>query len=321
MSTPTSLPVIQPQPNAAFYPLASLQMFAGYTRPSFLSVFGVDAATGNSAMRPKDWFDSSLGNQAPTTLVSYLYVDNTTTPGKPVVATMTMTVAEASQPNIPGVHSYPAYVLQPSAATVGGAGIAQPIPATQLSNVADADALAVSWGLDPNTTVIQNVLGGPFGYYYPPTEPRRVWEINYKGTMLNVGMFLAEMNANGVGAPGKWDLTGPEPNWISSLPSSMTLTLPPWPEPIRALLPNEQLAPSMALFGGAGVMVFRTDMSSPYQAAFLSATAPAVGTSTVGVAGLSAVGGLTAAQASEIDAIKAMLQAILQAAGIAVPAS
>src|SRR5215831_20715038 len=40
-----------------------------------------------------------------------------------------------------------------------------------------------------------------FPVIYPANEPRRVWDVVFKGEALNVGMLLSMKYANGVGAP------------------------------------------------------------------------------------------------------------------------
>jgi len=58
-----------------------------------------------------------------------------------------------------------------------------------------------------------------FPVIYPANEPRRVWDVVFKGEALNVGMLLSMKYANGVGAPGHWDTSGSDPVWVSDPPA------------------------------------------------------------------------------------------------------
>jgi hypothetical protein len=247
------------QPVTAFYPQSALQLFPSITRAQYLAKFSTDAPTYDSTKKPKDWFDPTLTG-APTDIVTYNFID-TSTPGKPVIGTISMTVAEASAVNIPGVHSYPQYVPAPTVATENVLGAPQqPIPANQLASHADALAIATDWGCAPSCVTEWTPQAIVFNW---GTETRRIYLIMYNGVQLNAGQYLGIMNANGVGAPGHWVFTGPQPTWVSLLPASVPVVLQPWPEPVRALLPNE------ALFSGlfAGVVVYRMDMPSQYNVA------------------------------------------------------
>ena len=81
-----------------------------------------------------------------------------------------------------------------------------------------------------------------FPVIYPANEPRRVWDVVFKGEALNVGMLLSMKYANGVGAPGHWDTSGSDPVWVSDPPAPTGTgdTRPPRPMPVRNLLPNEK---------------------------------------------------------------------------------
>lgn len=286
------------QPTAAYYPTTALQLFPSYTRATFLAAFGYDAPTYDSTKKPKDWFDRTLQGQ-PTDTVTYNYVD-TSVPGKPVIGTMSMSVAEAGAPNFPGVHSFPSYGIAPTTATEQLLGSpAQTINPATLSTSDQANQLAQAWNVPP-TDINQWTPGGPITFDWG-TETRRVYQILYNGFQLNVGQYVAMMYANGIGAPGSWNLTGPQPVWVSTLPAAAVPTLNPWPEPVRALLPNEALW--SGLFGGCEV--YRTDMVSPYNPALPSSGPTSTGPS----------GGLTAAQDARLTRIETDVAAIGKALG------
>jgi hypothetical protein len=302
----TSIPTSQPQPDAPFYPADVLKLFRSFTRQSYKDAAGIDAPTGDPTKRPKYWFDSSLVGRDPDEIVTYSFIDR----GRAnAVRKMMMTVAEARSVNIPGIHSYPDYVVAPTSAYAFGPGNdGVPIRlaglnADILSTRKQAEDLAKAWGVDPSTVVDEAAFGGPIQYVFPVEENRRKWGVPFNGVHRNVGTFLKEMYANGVGNPGKWDLTGPEPNWISSVPTVQNFDLPPWDEPVRDLLTNEAFAPPN-LFGG--VVVYRKDRESIYNPT--NTSAPGVVT-----AGGS---GLTQSQASDLAFCVRALKAILQAAGL-----
>ena len=292
------------QPSAPFSPASVLQLFAQYTRASYLAAFGSDPATYNPTLRPKDWFDTNLVAFQPSDVVTYNFVD-TSTPGKPIINQIQMTVAEAAAPNFPGVHSYP-MPGPPAPTTALEILIGNPpqlVNPTQLSSLADAQALAKAWGVDPS---LINEWAPPASITFQwNSETRRIYQIPYNGLQRQVAMFVAEQNANGIGAPGNWDFSNGTPKWVSTLPASVPVTLSPWPEPVRALLPNEALW--SGLFGGC--VVYRTDMTSQYnpapvatgggltaaQDALLTAIGQAVGAIKKDVEGVDAVFGVPTA--------------------------
>ncbi len=288
-----SPPINQPQPSLSFYDLSHIALFTDYTtRAMYKAASGDDPPTGDRTKRPKYWADTSLAGKDPSGTASYAYVDRSSLL-KPVIAFMSMTVAEAMSVNIPGVHSYPPYAVAPTLATSNGV----PINSGYLSTRDDALALAIMWGFDSSAVV--EPIQALFPIFDPPTEIRREYSILFKDVPCNVGVFLGEMYHNGVGTPGHWDLTGPEPNWISDQPSPQTFILPPWPDPVRTLLPNEKLNGN--IFGG--VIVYRTDMESAYNPT---------------IAYQNGSGGLTAAQTAELHHTYLGMNAILAAANITI---
>ncbi len=79
-----------------------------------------------------------------------------------------------------------------------------------------------------------------------------------RGQSVNVGALLLTRNAQGVGAPGHWDVSSPQPVWVPDppAPTGEDDTRPPRAMPVRDLLPNEQLYTGM--MGILGVV--RTDL-------------------------------------------------------------
>lgn len=246
--TPTSVPVIPAQPVQANYSTAQLALFQTFTRASYLSAFGVQAPPWDPTRASKYWFDSTVD---PTQVVNgtYTVVDLASAS----LVQLTMPASEACTVNIPGVYTYPTYVIAPTDATKGGA----PIVASWLSLQPQAQALMTMFGgsnlVDAGLTTLLPII-------YPSDEPRRMWNFTLHGVPVNAGMLMASEYSQGVGAPGQWDLSSGSPVWIPAPPAPTGLddTRLPRPLPVRALLPGEQLIASP--FGLGGVTVVRTDV-------------------------------------------------------------
>lgn len=296
-------PVNPPQPADPFYPGSVLNILPTYTRASYATAQGMDAPTGDITRKPKYWADSTVGT-SPNVTVNYQYFDTSTSPA--TVKTMSMTAAEASEFNIPGLQTYPKYIVASTQATSLGA----PVNPNSLSTLAQADAIAVQWGLDPAVAVSQN-LGT---YSWPDNEPRRVYEITLNGTQYNIGELLVDQNTFGVGALGMWMMNAPGgPQWVLMPPKSQNFTAAPWPNPIRKLLANEGIAAGGGVAGGQTVIVYNTTMNSPYNPN-TNASAGSGG-SGVGVV----VGGLTVDQDARLTRIDNNLVAIAKAFGVVLP--
>jgi hypothetical protein len=170
-----------------------------------------------------------------------------------------MPAAEAAALNIPGLVTYPAYVIPATDATISG----QPINADVLSNYQDAVNLAASWNLGSSAVFDSDPTFGPFLVTYPSDETRRQWMILFESVAQNVGVCLAAMYAQGIGYPGTWNLSGTEPVWTPAPapPDGITTGVPQAgtavPVPVRPLLPNEEIITTLG-----GAMIARTDMSS-----------------------------------------------------------
>jgi hypothetical protein len=254
MSNPVSVPAAASQPNQQFYGGAALNLFQTYDRASYFQAFGVQPPTYDSSRPSKAWFDSTQDANDHTTLVTYGYWESQTGPSLPTRASETMTAAEAASVNIPGVRTFPQYVISPSQVTQAGSGI----DPTNLSLFADAVSLAAELGL-PASAVADGSFTGPFPTVYPAGEQRRLWVLMFKGVANYAGALLAQQYAHGVGAPGSWDVSGPSPVWRSAQPVTEPLLNPTLrPVPQRPLLPNEML--SVTLMGWS---VERTDLGTP----------------------------------------------------------
>lgn len=252
----TSVATSKPQPSDAAYGIDVLKLFKEYDRSGYNAAFGVDPPTYNPALPTKSWFDSAADLTEEYTYTTY-DASGGLSGGIPALKTITIPGVQALAVNIPGVHSYPPYAIEPTTAgVVDPTGLTvSPVVASNLSTRDQAVALAAEIGLGPE--VIGEFTMTPlYKIAYPESEKRRIWIINFKSAQVTVGRLLQAKSKNGVGAPGHWNLDGAEPNWISELPSpnSMPPANPLQPVPMRELLANEKFNLTLG-----GVQVERTD--------------------------------------------------------------
>jgi hypothetical protein len=249
MSTPVSQPVSPAQPDQLAYSVESLQLFATYTRDSYLATFGVQAPAWDPARPTKTWFDSTVNTSNPTNVALYNVVTLDST-GHWGFQQLVIPASEAAAVNLVGAVTYPSYVIAPTTATSGGSVI-NPL---YLSLQADAQALMTALG---GSGLYDEGSRSVFPYNYPPDEPRRVWDFLVNGNVVNAGALIASMNANGVGYPGQWGVQNGGPVWIPApaAPTGANDTRPARPVPVRNLLANEKLQPGLM-----GVVVVRTDL-------------------------------------------------------------
>jgi hypothetical protein len=248
MTNPISQPVVPAQPNAAYYGIDALALFKSYTRDTYRAQFGLEAPPYDPSRLTKTWWDSTADTSHPENVAVYKIAAKDST-GIWAIRQMVIPAAEAASVNLPGAVQYPAYSVPSTNATRGGA----PINPNYLSLEADARRLAAEFGADG---VVEESLT-MFPVVYPPEEPRRVWNIVLKGQVLNAGLLLLNRNANGIGSPGHWDTTKPEPAWAPDPPAPTGLndTRPLREMPVRDLLANEKFQTTLT-----GVAVVRTDL-------------------------------------------------------------
>jgi hypothetical protein len=246
---PISQPVIPAQPSTEFYSIQDLALFKIYSRESYRTAFGVDAPAYDPARLRKSWFDSSVDLSDPGNVAVYQVVAQDQN-GNGTLRQVVMPAQEAATVNLPGAIQYPPYVVAPTLATRGGSVL----NAIYLSLETDAQALMTQLG---GSGLQQEDLPS-FPASYPTGELRRPWYFLSQGQPVNVGALLLSRNAQGVGAPGHWDVSSPQPVWIPEPPGPTGAddTRPMRAMPVRNLLSNEQLyAGLMGLLG-----VVRTDL-------------------------------------------------------------
>ncbi len=255
MATPASLPVIPPQPDLLAYGIQELGLFNTYTRESYLATFGAQAPAWDTSRVTKTWFDTSVDTSDPGNVAVYKIVAPDQN-GVWAPRQMVLPAQEAATVNLPGALTYPPYVIAPTQTSTGGALI-DPI---YLSLEADAQVLMTALG---GSGLVAEAGNAVFPIVYPPDEPRRMWDFTVNGVACNAGTLLAAENANGVGAPGSWQITAAGPVWVAAPLASTGLndTRPATPMPVRDLLPNETLQAGLM-----GVSVVRTDLQQQQNA-------------------------------------------------------
>jgi hypothetical protein len=254
--TPVSQPVVPAEPDLLAYGVQELALFVSYTRDSYLAAWGVQAPAWDPARVKKSWFDTTVDASNPANVAVYKIV-GTEASGNYTIQQMVIGTVEASTVNLPGAIEYPPYVVAPTDATRN----AQPLNPNYLSFESDAEALMALFGgtqiVDEATTT------AVFPTVYPPDEPRRLWDVIYKGMPLNVGLLLLMEYANGIGAAGSWDVSGTSPAsggapiWVAAppAPTGLSDTRPARAMPVRDLLANEEYQ-----MGLMGVSIIRTDL-------------------------------------------------------------
>jgi hypothetical protein len=244
-----SPPVVSAQPNTEFYNIQDLALFKAYSRDTYRAAFGVEAAPYDPSRVGKSWFDSTVDVADPSNVAVYRVVAQDQN-GNGILRQMVMPAQEAATVNLPGAIQYPPYVVAPTLATRGGSTL----NAIYLSLESDAQELMTQL----SGTGLQQEQLPSYPASYPSDEPRRQWYFLAQGQPVNVGALLFTRNAQGVGAPGHWDVSSPQPVWVPDLPAPTGEddTRPPRSMPVRDLLPNEQLYTGM--MGILGVV--RTDL-------------------------------------------------------------
>ena len=171
----------------------------------------MEAPAYDPARLRKSWFDSTVDVSDPDNVAVYRIVAQDQN-GNGILRQIVMPAQEAATVNLPGAIQYPPYVVAPTLATRGGSSL----NAIYLSLESDAQALMKELGGDN----LQQEELPSFPATYPGDEPRRPWYFLVRGQPVNVGALLLSRNAQGVGAPGHWDVSSPQPVWVPDPPGS-----------------------------------------------------------------------------------------------------
>jgi hypothetical protein len=276
MNKPVSLPQELPQPTTPRYDLTALYLFTLYpTRDAYRTAFSAEPPAYEPTKPSKSWFDTSAGAG------SYQYY------GSDLLShSFTLSPADAAAVNLWGPLVYPVYTPAPTEATRSGV----PMPPTTLSTKDQADALAAAWKMptiDETTVNFSNDT-------YPADETRRPWALVIGISDFYVGEQLAIQNADGIGAPGHWDLSGTFPQWVSDIPVLPATPNPEGPIPMRLLKADEQFTTGGMMDPGPYIELIPAAPATP----------------------AASVGGLTDAQVLQLQRIEDGVNAIAQRFGI-----
>ncbi|MBZ5632810.1 MAG: hypothetical protein LAO55_06725 [Acidobacteriia bacterium] len=246
---PVSEPMVPAQPSAESYSVQDLALFKSYSRQSYRAAFGIEAPAYDPSRLRKSWFDSTVDVSDPSNVAVYRVASQDQN-GNAILRQIVIPAQEAAMVNLPGAIQYPPYIVAPTSATRDGSSI-NPV---YLSLESDAQDLMKELG---GNNLRQEELP-PFTADYSSDEPRRPWEFLVRGSPVNVGALLLSRNAQGIGSPGHWDLSSPQPVWMPDppAPTGADDTRSPREMPVRNLLPNEKLF--TGLMGIQGVQ--RTDL-------------------------------------------------------------
>lgn len=275
-----SLPVTPPVPNQASYSPADLELFQTYTRASFLAAFGFEAPVYDTSQPTRNWFDTSA-SPGPYPVVSGLSI-------VPLAVPKNVTL-----PNLAGAFLYPAWVNSPTTTAMLQLPGEVPAPANAefLCSFADAEAVVaalpagsavsedpndanVNWGAETrrNYTVTIPGVSGP--QYCQPLRAAMTHIITVPSTSTYV--------SGGVGSPGAFQLVGGAPQWFPIADPGLSAG-PAMPVPVRPLAPGESLQSGIL----GAVQVVNANFGTPAAAG----------------------GGLTAAQAAQLNRIQAIMEA------------
>lgn len=224
----------RPQPTTPTYSTEELVLSPRWTRALYFAATGKQAPPYNPAKQIKRWADSTAALMDPLRSIEYLAMRRNGQ-GQMEFAKFLISAADAAVFNLPGAYAYEKYIVKPTTAFVQEPnGTRTPINPDFLSSPGDASIFAHEIGADEEPK--EEALTGPFVYYYPPEELRRPYTVKFKGTPIQVSFFLKQQNERGIGSPGRWDLTGPAPIWITAVPDTGAMDNRPEIEmPVRPL--------------------------------------------------------------------------------------
>jgi len=253
-----SKPIVPIQPSAGVYGPESLQLFKRFNRDTYLGAFGVQAPPFNVSKPVKRWFDTEVlsvcvenDNDPNVELVQYSVFD------RDKIKKINMTVNSASEINLPGLVVYPKFVPVPTLAkqfiNFGSSTIVNSINVLNICSYEEAVVVAATLGLLKES--VSESRWETFGEISWNGETRRPWLITFKGSKLQAAFLLQRIYSNGVGAPGKWDMSSVEPVWVSDLQVSGEQVPVEVPIPVRALASNERI--KVTPFA---VQIYRTDV-------------------------------------------------------------
>lgn len=257
-----SKPVVPTTPAEATYPVEKLNLFPRLTRATYRELYSVEPPAWDKTRKIKRWFDTSVlegfTGDIDNEVVAYDVFEPSSTTG---TRRLVLTVREASTPNLPGAVSYPKYVVAPTPAVVITpiTGERTPVNPEYLSLREEAELLARELGVGPAAIRETTLTGFTTAWN---GEQRRSWVIEFRGDMHQASMLLRRKYEFGVGAPGRWNLSGQQPVWVPEQQDTGERELrPEVPIPMRRLTEVEQLTQNPF----SGWVVKRKDLAPPSQ--------------------------------------------------------
>ncbi len=266
--TQTIGPLNPAQPDKPFYPVDEITNYKRYTRALFYQEFGQQAPPFDPKFPIKRWADTTMTEDKKRFPI--IAADG-------ALSEVELSKSDAGFLNLPGLYSFPKYVMAPTPAVmIGPMGFAGGVPPISLSTKSQADKMAA----DLNAAVADARMApmnfepyeqALFGFSINWNgETRRQWALRFmlpdgQTAAQTVGIILNQRNAAGEGAPGKWTInTSGGMVWNTTQVETGELdTRPESIIPIRALLGNERVTPvPLTPFGIGNVLVFRTDRES-----------------------------------------------------------
>jgi hypothetical protein len=208
-------------------------MLAGIT-------LATESATFDPTQAVKRWVDASKAGLTPDDPANYMIFD----PVSGTEVPLKITNAVAATANVPAMYATytPTPATTPATLTCSGnPALILPVPATSLSTLDQANALAAEIGPAIGLT-LQVTIWNQAGWTFNPNGETREQFMVFSGSVsAYVGDLLVAKYANGIGAPGSWSLNAAGQIVWNGVPVSQPgpNTPPDMPFPVRALLPGE----------------------------------------------------------------------------------
>lgn len=229
----------------------SLPLFRTWTREEYdeeaTSIGAAIAPAYDPNRELQLWFDSAAKSGHTTYKTLKIAPDGTYFIPLEFIS-MYLTPAHASTPNFPPyAANYPAWVpAESDAEIISGGTVASGINPDYLSTEQQAQDMynafaAVVGGEVTGGLQLWTPAPGPGDIHVQYGEdPRRAYQFEFKGAMVIVGFLLRDAWAKGIGYPGTWDLSGPEPVFVfGEIPPGPPPNAPVIPVPMRELYADE----------------------------------------------------------------------------------
>jgi len=231
-------------------------------RASYVTKFGKQPKPYEPNKPLKRWVDTSASQVSNTT---YPAAWNRTLVGTDptVVAPLTVMGADVVDVNIPGEYAYPQWIVAATPAIgIDVHGITWQISPNTLASEDQANQLAKEL-----SGTAQQAPDSPSPQLFTVNwngETRRFWTVVVGGKSYDVSSLIRMKYANGVGAPGHWDVSGGSPKWVADPQVVGDGRGPEVPIPIVPLADNEEVY--QPAFGAPMVRLKEVDPATPTSA-------------------------------------------------------